>query len=149
MAEWVTPTDVLDRWINGSQPDENSKTLAVLIDDAEDAVLMAFPDMQDRIDSLEMPLNRLKRVIAGVVIRVYKIGQEYRASYSETTGPFSHSGSVTDSNPRNITLTDEELRTLAPKRSTVFSVSMAPRMRSPYVFDEGPWVRGSGDDFPY
>jgi hypothetical protein len=112
-----------------------------MIEDAEDAVLEVFPRIQERIDANTLPLNRLKRVVAGVVIRTYKLAQEYRTSYSEATGPFSHSVSMGNDFSRNVSLTEEEIRTLSPERNKrAMSLTMAPRMRQnndPLWFD---WV---------
>lgn len=142
MATWVTPQDVLDRWISGDQPHETSKVLMTLIEDAEDAVLEVFPAIQLRLDNFELPLNRLKRVIASVVIRGYKT-QEYRTSFSETTGPFSISGSMGEKTPRGIMLTDEEIKTLSPAGTSnkAVSVSVAPHMHSGRGYDY-LWVDG-------
>lgn len=124
---WVTPEDVISRWLGGGSPSVDSPILATLIEDAEDAVLEVYPRIQERIDSGLLPINRVKRVVAGVVIRAYKIASEYRNSFSETTGPFSQSGSFSEQTPRTISLTDEEIRTLAPNRvKQAFTVSMAP-----------------------
>lgn len=129
-AIWVTPEDVTSRWLGGGVPAVNSPILATLIEDAEDAVLEVYPRIQERIDGGTLPLNRVKRVVSGVVIRAYKIASDYRNSYSETTGPFSQSGSFSDGTPRTISLTEEEIRTLAPNRTKqAFTVSMAANMR--------------------
>lgn len=131
MAAWITPEDIITRWIGLGAPAADSATLLTMMEDAEDAVLEVYPRIQERIDANTLPLNRVKRVVAGVVIRAYKIAQEYRASYSEATGPFSHSVSMGADFSRNIALTDEEIRTLAPERGKrAMSISMAPRMHS-------------------
>lgn len=134
MAMWVEPEHVLNRWLSGSRPEETSETLLTLIDDAEDEVLRIFPDMQERVAVGDMPLMRLQRVISEIIIRCYKIGQEYRSSYSETTGPFSHSGSMADAKPRNVSLTEDEIRILSPKSGKkAFMVTLMPQ------WDEYPW----------
>lgn len=138
MATWLTSEDVITRWIGPSAPLADSPTLLTMIEDAEDAVLEVYPRIQERIDANTLPLNRVKRVVAGVVIRAYKIAQEYRTSYSEATGPFSHSVSMGTDFSRNISLTDEEIRTLAPERGKrAISVSMAPHMHSN---NDGLWL---------
>lgn len=136
MAAWITPEDIITRWINSDgaptgAPAADSDTLLTMIEDAEDAVLQVYPRIQERIDANTLPLIRVKRVVAGVVIRTYKLAQEYRTSFSEATGPFSHSVAMGTDFSRNIALTDEEIKTLAPERGKqAISVSMAPWMRS-------------------
>lgn len=141
MATWITPQDVLNRWISGGAPSATSPILLTLIEDAEDAVLEIFPTIQIRIDSGDLPLVRVVRVISSVVIRAYNIGQEYRTSFSEATGPFSHGASYADGAGKSITLTEDEIKSLSPDRTKrAFSVSMAPQAHS-----HRPWWNAGVD----
>ena len=141
MGKWVEAQDVLNRWIGGGAPAVNSPVLETLIEDVEDAVLEIFPSIQIRIDSTELPLSRMKRVIAGVVIRYWNVGQEFRTSYSETTGPFAHGASYATGAGKGIKLTDDEIKSLSPDRTKrAFTVSMAPRAHSHH-----PWWDGGYD----
>lgn len=127
MAKWTTPADITSRWVGAYAPDTTSAVLLTFIDDAEDEILRVFPRIQERIDANTLPLNRVKRVVAGVVIRAWKVAQEYRNSFSENTGPFAQSGSFSENIPRVIKLTEDEINTLSPESTKkVFTVSMAP-----------------------
>lgn len=140
MNTWVNPADVISRWVGGGAPTEASTTLATLIGDAEDEVLRHYPRIQERIDEGSLPLRRVQKVVSEAVIRAYKIAGDYRSSFSETTGPFSHSGSYGENTPRGVRLTNEEIAALAPVEDAVVTmVNMAPRARSPYTdyYDEG------------
>lgn len=133
MSTWATPTDVLNRWVGDGAPAQASDTLLTFIADAEDEILRHFPKIQERIDRNELPLRRVQRVIADVVIRAYKVGNDYRSSYSETTGPFSHSGSYSDNTPRSVKLTESDIAALAPDEQQTTMLNMAPYARAPFT----------------
>jgi hypothetical protein len=127
---WTTANDVLSRWLGTNAPAEASPVLLVLIEDAEDEVLRHYPKIQARIDSGELPINRVHRVISDVVQRAYKMAGDYRAGFSEATGPFSQSSTFAADTPRVIRLTAEEIRLLAPVEQEIYSLNMAPIPRS-------------------
>ena len=123
---WATAETVLSRWIGSGAPNASSSTLTTLIEDTEDEILRIFPAIQARIDSNELPLSRVQRVISQVVQRAYRLSGEYRTSFSEATGPFSHSGTYDSSTPRTVSLTEEEKAVLRPaqKPGNRYSLSM-------------------------
>jgi hypothetical protein len=138
MAEtWTTPEDVLARWLGGGEPELTDPKLQVFIEDAEDAILRVYPRIQERIDSNKLPLNRVKRVVSLVVTRAYKGGYSPLASYSRATGPFSESGTYDANAKKNISLTAEDIRELAPTDGVygIFTTSRTPAPRS-----TGGWV---------
>lgn len=141
---WVTPQEVLNRFIDADKPDVTDAVLLTLIEDVEDAVLEIFPNLQSRIDAMAIPLARVKRVVSQVVIRSWKISQEYRASYSEASGPFSHgAGYGSGEAGKGIRLTDDEIKSLSDrKKAGIIMVSTAPNAHS----HARPWayVTGSG-----
>lgn len=156
MAHWITPQDVLDRWIGGGAPSLNSPQLTTIISDVEDAAAEAVPELGKSITEERLPLQRVKRILSGIVIRHYKRGYEVRASFSETTGPFSHSASFASDRTPGISLSDEEIASLTVDHSEnarAFSVDMAPGAfipntsyysdRNPYPWESysGGWLR--------
>jgi hypothetical protein len=142
MAVWVTAQDVLDRWKDGAKPNITSASLLTLIQDVEDAVLEVFPRIQERIDSGDLHLRTVVRVVSYAVIRIWNIGQEYRGSFSEATGPFSHSASYTGGAGEGVSLTDAEIKSLSPDRTKrAMSISMAPHARS-----RSAWLDGANLD---
>jgi hypothetical protein len=115
MAEtWTTPQDVLSRWLGGGEPDESDPKLVVFIEDAEDAILRKYPRIQERIDNGKLPLHRVKRVVSLIVTRAYKGGYNPLSSYSRATGPYSESGTYDAAAKKNIALTEDDIRELAP-----------------------------------
>lgn len=124
---WTTPNDVIKRWVGGDSPSEASPVLVEIIADAEDEILRHYPKIQVRIDSNELPLRRVQRVVSDVVQRAYKIAGDYRTSYSETSGPFAQSASYGSDTPRTVRLTADEVSMLAPQSdSGAYTLNMAP-----------------------
>lgn len=113
---WTTPQDVLVRWQGGGEPDADDETLAVFIQDAEDDVLRLVKDVEARISSGELPLNRVQKVVARVVIRAYKTAYSPYSSFSQATGPFSNGGTFDSNIKKYVALTKEDISELSPKR---------------------------------
>lgn len=112
---WVTPQEVLNRWLPaGSEPTNETDRLAIIIADIEDSILSRIPGIQTRIDSGDLRINTVKRVVSGAVIRVWKTEYNPLSSYSETEGPFSMSGSMNERVSRGASITDDELQELLP-----------------------------------
>lgn len=138
---WTTPANVLSRWVGTNAPAEASPILLELIADAEDEILRHFPNIQTRITSAALPVRRVQRVVSDVVRRAYQMGGDYRLSYSEATGPFSHSASFGADTPRVVRLTSEEIAMLAPVITEAYTLNMLPDLTYTYEFinEEEDW----------
>lgn len=113
---WTTPQDVLIRWQGGGEPDANDETLAIFIQDAEDDILRLVEDVEVRIASQELPINRVQKVVARVVIRAYKTAYSPFSSFNQSTGPFSNGGTFDNSIKKYVGLSNEDIAELSPKR---------------------------------
>ena len=134
---WATVDDIKDRYIGGDLPASDAE-IQVLIDDAEDIIRREVPDVEDLIESGEIPENRVRRIVAKMVIRVLRNPDGYRST-NLTSGPFSQGYTWAGDNPGELTLTDEDKDDLMPGvgGQRAFSVDMMPDGAG----DEGPWFR--------
>lgn len=112
---WVTPSDVEARWISAS-PLPGPAVIQAWIGDAEDLVLYEFPNIQERIDSGDLPERRVVRVVVAVVIRVLMNPDNVR-SRTQGTGPFSDGVTYAGDAPGGLALTDAERETLSGTQS--------------------------------
>ena len=132
---WTIPKDVRDRWI-GPPTEASDEQIAVKIADAEDDILRADPNIQDRITANTLPLVRVKKVVARMLIRHLQNPEGVR-SVQQGAGPFQTSTTYGGAEPGALTLTDDDREELGiPKRKTrAFSVDMTPpgtyRSRTP------------------
>jgi len=131
---WTSPQDVKDRWLLGEVPVPDSQ-LAVLIGDAEDTVGSEFSDIQSRIDALTLPLVRVQKVVARMVIRHIRNPEGIR-QISEGTGPFTGSRTYGGDEPGAMYLTDEDRAELAGTKTgqRAFTIDTVPSTSpfSPY-----------------
>jgi hypothetical protein len=128
---WTSPQDVKDRWLLGEVPVSDSQ-LAVLIGDAEDTVGSEFADIQARIDALLLPLVRVQKVVARMVIRHVRNPEGIR-QVSEGTGPFTGSRTYGGDEPGAMYLTDEDRAELSGAKTgqRAFTIDTTPTA-SPY-----------------
>lgn len=141
---WATVDDVKSRYIGGDLPASDDE-IQVLIDDAEDIILREIPDIEDLIESGEVPVSRVLRIVARMVIRVLRNPDGYRST-NLTTGPFSQGFTWAGDNPGQLTLTDEDKDDLVPGLGgqRAFSVDMMPEGAG----NEAP-IWGNGNHPPY
>ena len=134
---WATVDDIKDRYIGGDLPATDGE-MQVLIDDAEDIIRREVPDIEELIDSGEVPENRVRRIVAKMVIRVLRNPDGYRST-NLTSGPFSQGYTWAGDNPGELTLTDEDKDDLMPGMGgqRAYSVDMMPDDAGA----EGPWFR--------
>ena len=134
---WATVDDIKDRYIGGDLPATDGE-IQVLIDDAEDIIRREIPDIEELIDSGEVPENRVRRIVAKMVIRVLRNPDGYRST-NLTSGPFSQGYTWAGDNPGELTLTDEDKDDLMPGMGgqRAYSVDMMPDDAGA----EGPWYR--------
>lgn len=123
---WTDPQDVVDRWAGPGAPDVTDPQVQTFIEDAEDAVLREFPDIEDRITANTLSLRRVKIVVSRMVIRHLRNPENVR-TVQDSTGPYGSSTTYAGDNPGSLELTDRDRRDLAPIRANVrkpFTVSM-------------------------
>lgn len=134
---WAAVDDIKDRYIGGDLPATDGE-IQVLIDDAEDIIRREVPDIEELIDSGEVPENRVRRIVAKMVIRVLRNPDGYRST-NLTSGPFSQGYTWAGDNPGELTLTDEDKDDLMPGMGgqRAYSVDMMPDDAGA----EGPWYR--------
>jgi len=122
--------DIKDRWLV-SDPLPDDAKLETLIDEAEDIVLSAIPDLADRISDGRIPLVRLQRIVSRMVIRHIQNPTGVRQT-QETTGPFTKGVTYGGDEPGSMYLTDDEKRQLLGKSSTsgrAFQIDTTPARR--------------------
>ena len=129
---YTTPQDVRDRWLGDGTPPADA-VLQVLIDDAEDTILAAIPDIDQRISSGAVPLERMKKIVSRMVIRYAKNPEGYR-QIQETTGPFTRGYTHGGDEPGSVYLTPSDKRELlGVSASRAFQIDTTPPLhRRPY-----------------
>lgn len=134
---WATVDDIKDRYIGGDLPASDAE-IQVLIDDAEDIIRREVPDVEDLIESGEIPENRVRRIVAKMVIRVLRNPDGYRST-NLTSGPFSQGYTWAGDNPGELTLTDEDKDDLLPGMGgqRAYGIDTMPDDAG----SEGPWFR--------
>lgn len=135
---WADYSDVTDRWVSGVIPADESQVMQLLAD-AEDSILKNFPDIQTRIDNGTLPIERVQKVAAWMVIRHLR-NPELRRSTSDSAGPFQRSITHGGENPGLMAMTDEEKSELSGPQSLrgkAFGFNMAPNMMPQY--DDDLW----------
>lgn len=104
---WTEPADVRTRWVGEGLDVEDSQLLTLLAD-AEDTVLREFPDLPERVDATDgIPVLRVKKVIARVVIRHLRNPAGER-SRMDVAGAFTQNVMFGGDNPGALYLTDED-----------------------------------------
>lgn len=121
---WVSPQDILDRWVGGSAPDDED-LIQALINDAEAVVLAEYPRIQDRITAGTLPLGTVVMVVSRMAMRVLR-NPEGLTYWQMSTGPFGQ-GKNYGSGNADIWMTVDEIKLLAPTRKgKAFEVDLAP-----------------------
>src|SRR5699024_6186065 len=123
---WATVDDSKDRYIGGDLPASDAE-IQVLIDDAEDMIRREVPNIGDLADSGEIPENRVRRIVAKMVIRGLRNPDGYRST-NLTSGPFSQGYTWAGDNPGELTVTDEDKDDLlaGPGGQRAYSADMLP-----------------------
>ena len=113
MAPFVTAEDVKSRWLLASPIPVNDQALNVLIEDAEDVIAQALPQIDSWIANGDLPVERYRRVAARIIIRQLKNPEGVRTR-QETQGPFSGMTTMAGDNPGELYLTDADRIELMP-----------------------------------
>jgi hypothetical protein len=122
---WVSPQDILDRWVGAGAPDDLDLVQA-LIEDAEAVVLAEYPRIQDRITADTLPLGTVVMVVSRMVMRVLR-NPEGLSYWQMNTGPFGQGKNYGSNGGVDIWMTADENKLLAPKRKgKAFEIDLAP-----------------------
>lgn len=122
---WATSQDVRDRWLAPQPIPASDAQLQILIADAEDVIIREYPDIQSRIDNGDLPLARVVRVVARMVIRVLRNPQGIR-QVQQTAGPYQAATTYGGDEPGELYLADEDHADLAPAVRRAFSIDTTP-----------------------
>jgi len=123
---WATPKDVRDRWLGPGDLPATDGQITTLIDDAEDTIRRAFPDIQQRIDDGDLPLERVVKVVCRMVIRHIRNPEGIRST-QQGAGPFQVSRTYGGDEPGALHLSDQDMAELAPgRRGRAFSIDTTP-----------------------
>ena len=141
--QWTAPEDVTARWILDEPIPADTAKLTQLLEDAEDLAIGEFSDIQTRIDAGTLPLARVKRVLARVVIRHLRNPKGLRQAM-DTTGPFSTSVMHGGETPGELALSDEDRAELGEARTgRAFTIDTTPPAP---IYGTGPegWLAYGG-----
>lgn len=138
----ITPRDILVRWVGDNKPfTEEDETFVELFGDALEIIMDKVPDLETLVSAGRVSLSSVKQVMVAMLTRFYSVSQEYRSSFSETVGSFSHSGSYSNAgeNAGVMRLTHDELLLLKgiDKDSKVGSVAWGHSYRSNIHCEDG------------
>lgn len=123
---WTQPSDIRDRWIGDLPVGVEDTYLVTAVEDVEDQLIILVPELVDEFDA-SIPLTRVKRVVARVIIRHLRNPDGYR-SLSEATGPVTASVTYSGNDPGALTVTPEDIEILQGRPATkgAWSHSMIP-----------------------
>jgi hypothetical protein len=132
---WATPDDIKNLWHSAKVLPTDMK-LANFIDSVEGQVRNEYgTQVQVWIDSNELDLKFVKDTVAWIVIDYLQTdGKPYSSESQSYSGAASRSVSYNDTARTSLRLNGSDLAMFKPKNRTqqgnIFSVSMAPRLRS-------------------
>lgn len=119
------PSDITDRWLRDDPPPDDTK-LQKVIDDAEDRILTAVPDLDERLADGRLRLPTLVRIVSQMVIRHVGNPEGIRQE-SETTGPYNATRTYGGDEPGSIYLTKAERRELlGTRKGMAFMIDTMP-----------------------
>lgn len=138
---WTTTADVTTRWVGDDVIPADDAKIATLLEDAEDTILGEDPTIQVRIDSGSLPVLRVKKVAARMVIRHLRNPAGQR-SVMDTGGPYSRNVTFGGDEPGSLYLTDQDRDELGLRASSgAFTIDTAPILTTPEVITSAsyPW----------
>lgn len=124
MGQWATVDDVLSRWVGEDQPSDLG-LVGWIIEDAETVIAAEFPGIAERIGGGDLPVERIRLVVARMVTRALRNPEGVRTR-QEGTGPFTGSVTFGGDNPGDLWLTDDEMGLLRPSgrhRQRAFTIN--------------------------
>lgn len=122
MMAWTLPADVAARWIGELPVPE--QYISTAIEDVEDQLIVMAPDLVDEFGA-SVPLERVKRIVARVIVRHLQNPEGVRVR-SEATGPVTGSVTYSGDDPGALTVTMDDIADLRGKSFTdgAYAISM-------------------------
>ena len=105
---WTSTEDVANRWVGGGDIPATDEQIEALIEDVEDTILSADPLIQMRVDDLTLPIIRINKVVARVVMRHLRNPSGMRST-QQSAGSFQVSNTFGGAEPGALFLTDDDL----------------------------------------
>ncbi|TKT03441.1 Gp19/Gp15/Gp42 family protein [Streptomyces lasalocidi] len=135
---YATYEDVVKRWTGEVELTAPQEQIETLLDDAEDTILIEFPNLHDRVDSGELREATVIRVEARMVTRHLRNPEGVRSAQLGA-GPYQQTTTYGGDEPGALYLTDDdrrELRGSIRARGKVFMVDTTPPCTRSY---DGWW----------
>lgn len=125
MATITNATDVERRWLVDEPIPAEAKVTAA-IEDAEDALIAAVPDLVQRVADGKIPNTRVHRIVARLVIERLTNPRGLR-TLQTSSGPFSDTHTYGGERPGQITVTRADIdELLGRRRQRAFSINTTP-----------------------
>lgn len=123
---WTQPSDVESRWLGPLPASVDVGYIETAIEDVEDQLIVMVPDLVDEFGGL-VPLDRVRRVVARVIVRHLKNPEGVRVR-SEATGPATASITFSGDDPGALIVlpADIEILRAGAGGRRAFGVSMIP-----------------------
>jgi len=140
---YATYNDVLTRWISEGDLPATETQIATLLEDAEDTILREFPDLEERLNSGELPTARVAKVEARMVIRHLRNPAGIRSAQMGA-GPYQQTTTYGGEEPGSLYLTEDdkrELRGASSNKGKAFSVDTTPGYYVNRYLEDGWWFR--------
>lgn len=124
--KWTTAEDVTSRWVGDEPAPADTTQIELLLEDVEDTILREFPKIDTALDEGTLPLLRVKKVAARVVIRHLR-NPSGKRSTQQGAGPFQQTETWGGDEPGSPYLTDEDRAELGGNRSGgAFTIDSLP-----------------------
>lgn len=122
---YTTSQEICERWMGqGDLPAD--AVIVTLIDDAEDTILAAVPDLAERLEDGRIPMGRLHKIVSRMIIRHLQNPNGWR-QMQETVGPFTRGFTQGGDEPGSVYLTRAERRELLGGREgKAFQIDTTP-----------------------
>lgn len=138
---WTQPSDVRDRWIGELPQGVEDQYVATAIEDVEDQLIVMAPELVDQFGG-PIPLARVKRVVANVIVRHLRNPEGVRVR-SEATGPATASVTFSGDDPGALMVTADDIEFLRGRRGgdKAYGISMIPPgADKPWRLPPDPWT---------
>jgi hypothetical protein len=137
---WADVNDVLDRWVGEDRPTDVN-LVAQWVADAEQLILFEYPDLADRVTAGDVPVERVRIVVARMVSRVLR-NPSGATAHQQAVGPFSTSVSFPEARRVDMHLTSDDRDLLGyaasvGRRPRAFTIDPTP-VAAPELPD--PWT---------